>query len=190
MIPLSDGIPARRFPVVNVALIAAKLPRVDPLRAAQPGLGGPPRVVLPVRGERRLPRPRALGDQLVHGHVRGWPISLRPVVSRCHRSAGSRRPLCPPEREHDGEQGHPRTRARTWPARPRGTGGREKDAGRSLHMIPPAPIQDPSARSLPGASQRTRIGTPFVARRAAGTPGTPRFASSRRSRPRRRRARA
>lgn len=30
MIPLSDGIPARRFPLVNVALIVANL-AVDPL---------------------------------------------------------------------------------------------------------------------------------------------------------------
>lgn len=45
MIPPLHGIPARRFPVVYAALIAANF-----------GLGGPPRVVLPVRGERRLPR--------------------------------------------------------------------------------------------------------------------------------------
>jgi hypothetical protein len=56
MLPLSDGIPARRFPIVNVALIAAnfivwifyELPHLDSSCSTHRSI---------LHGQRHLPRP-------------------------------------------------------------------------------------------------------------------------------------
>jgi membrane associated rhomboid family serine protease len=61
MLPLSDGLPARRFPIVNVSLIVGELRGLALLRAAAPELVDLPRLVLPLHGRRQLPRPGALG---------------------------------------------------------------------------------------------------------------------------------
>jgi len=53
MLPLSDGIPARRFPVVNILLIVAnfavfilyELPHLNAAHSADPGPGGPGRTL-------------------------------------------------------------------------------------------------------------------------------------------------
>ena len=84
MLPLSDGIPARRFPFVNVAIIVAnfavwlfyELPHLDSC--------GLPRVVLSVHRQRLLPWPRAVGiswitSMFLHGswdHILGNMLFL------------------------------------------------------------------------------------------------------------------
>ena len=61
MLPLSDGVPARRFPVVNVVLIVANFAVLLFYELPQPERGGLPRLVLPVHRRRRLPRAGAVG---------------------------------------------------------------------------------------------------------------------------------
>ena len=78
MLPLSDGIPARRFPFVNVAIIAAnfivwifyELPHLDSsvLHAS----------FYPVHGGRELSRPGAVGGQLVHRDVPARELESHP----------------------------------------------------------------------------------------------------------------
>jgi hypothetical protein len=74
MIPLADGIPARRFPYVNVALIAANSAVWLLYELPAPAVVRVPRLVLSVHRERRVPQPEALGRALVHRHVhaRSW----------------------------------------------------------------------------------------------------------------------
>ena len=74
MLPLSDGIPARRFPIVNGFADRGQLRRVHLLRATAPQDGALPRPVLPVRRQRRLPDAGAVGPSWIpamflHG---GW----------------------------------------------------------------------------------------------------------------------
>ena len=69
VIPVGDGVPTRRFPIVTVSLIAAnfavwlfyELPHLNRLDL--------PRVVLPLHRERELSRAGALGHQLGHCDV-------------------------------------------------------------------------------------------------------------------------
>ena len=68
MLPLSDGIPGRRFPIVDVLLIVAnfavftfyELPHLNTAVY---------RLVLPVQRQRRLPGAGVVGPQLHHRHV-------------------------------------------------------------------------------------------------------------------------
>jgi hypothetical protein len=69
MLPLSDGLHPRRFPIINVALIAAnfavwllyELPHLNAGRLS--------RLLLPLQRRQRVPRTQALGRQLVHRDV-------------------------------------------------------------------------------------------------------------------------
>ena len=74
MLPLPDGIPARRSPIVNVLLIAANFAVFIFYELPQPQRGGVPRLVLPVQRGGRLPGAGAVGlnwitAMFLHG---GW----------------------------------------------------------------------------------------------------------------------
>jgi hypothetical protein len=74
MLPLSGGLPARRFPVVNILLIVANFAVFTLYEPPEHELSGVPRLVLPVHRRQRLPGARAVGSELDHRHVLhgGW----------------------------------------------------------------------------------------------------------------------
>ena len=69
MLPLSDGLHPRRFPIVNVALIAANFAVWILYELPHLNSADLPRLLLPLHRRQRLPRARAVGDQLVHRDV-------------------------------------------------------------------------------------------------------------------------
>lgn len=75
MFPLSDGMPPRRFPVINVTIIAACFAVWIFYELPQPELCGARRLLLYLRRDRVLQRLSAVGGQLV--------LSRAIVFGRC-----------------------------------------------------------------------------------------------------------
>jgi len=80
MRPLPDGVPARRFPVVNVLLIVANLALFILYELPHLNTAASPRILLPVQHGRRLPRTGAVGYQLDHCHVPAAEAAVADLV--------------------------------------------------------------------------------------------------------------